>query len=139
MKLSLFIAPAMACLAIATTARAQVDYSAIRNQNFMEYGVPDPGLVPNAYFQSSALNLPPSPYIRRATPSGLAAGWRRRLKWTSIASGGRALEFAPTPYQYRAPVASGYWSNPEYSYQPFFDSASVQQNSLPAPCPHCGR
>lgn len=78
-----------------------------RMHNFVEYGVPDSGYVPNAYFVDPTFALPPNAYARRATPGGLIETAARRINPFSAPSRASDIAFAPAPYR-QAPSATRY-------------------------------
>jgi hypothetical protein len=89
-----------------TEAQSWSRRDARRMHNFVEYGVPDTGSVPNAYYTSAPVALPPSPYARRATPGGLIETAARRINPFSAPSRAGDIVFAPSTYRQPPPAAS---------------------------------
>jgi hypothetical protein len=97
-----------ALLGVVVSAEAQSwsQRDARQVHNFVEYGAPDSGYVPNAYYTSSPVVLPPSPYARRATPGGLIETAARRINPFSASSRAGEIVFAPSTYRQPPPAAS---------------------------------
>ena len=97
----------------------------VRTHNFIEYGVPDTGENPNAYYVTTSQAMPPTVYARRATPGGLIATAARRINPLSAPSQAGGLSFAPSMYQPGPTVATGarrfrpvFGSGPRYGHGP---------------------
>ncbi|QDV32630.1 hypothetical protein [Tautonia plasticadhaerens] len=142
-----------ALLAASGTAAAQ-SWSAgdaRRMHNFVEYGVPDPGYVPNAYFVDPPTSLPPNAYARRATPGGLIETAARRLNPFSAPSRASDITFAPAPYRQGPPAGSYRVMRPPYGPAGYHYSMSGAVTPMASPtttggalvpgvnCPTCPR
>ncbi|RUL81755.1 hypothetical protein [Tautonia sociabilis] len=103
MVLALLVSSSAAVPAVAQSWSAA---DARRTHNFVEYGVPDVGDVPNAYYVNATAALPPNVYARRATPGGLIETAARRLNPFAAPSRAGGITFAPAPYRQPLPASA---------------------------------
>lgn len=121
--LALLVIPPGASASAQWFARAQ-------RHNFVEYGVPDTGYQPTAYYGSTTLALPPSAYARRATPGGLIETAARRANPFTVESverANRGIAFAPSVYRQPA-------NDPYRAARPLFGRRALRPSyAVPAP------
>lgn len=142
-------AAVMILLSTAMVAEAGGPWSGIQRHNFVEYGVPDTGYVPSAYWVNGGVAMAPSVYARRATPrpgpGGLIETAARRLNPLNAGVVAPSIAFAPSIYRQPAPPRrtvrrfgaqySGLEAGVGYGY------GALYPTGRPAAvgCPVCGR